>query len=120
MTDGIIAHDEGVRQEKERDDIAALAKGGRTNLFGFFLRLAARIPFLFIAGRAAVYGPAALGRFASALVVIELTSMICTMGEKRGLALRLSNSEGKVHPANVVADGSILALLASCAAALFF
>jgi hypothetical protein len=37
------------------EDIAALAKGGRTNFFGFVLRLAARIPFLFIAGR--LYGP---------------------------------------------------------------
>jgi hypothetical protein len=36
------------------DDIAALAKGGRTNFFGFLLRLAARLPFLFIAGR--IYG----------------------------------------------------------------
>lgn len=106
--------------DKERDDIAALAKGGRTNLFGFFLRLAARIPFLFIAGRAAAYGPAALGRFASALVLIELTSMLCTMGEKRGLAQRLSDTEGQVHPANVIADGSIIALTASCAAALLF
>ena len=106
--------------KREQDDIAALAKGGRTNFFGFFLRLAARIPFLFIAGRAAAYGPAALGRFASALVVIELTAMICTMGEKRGLAQRLSDTEGKVEPANTVADGMLLALLASCAAALFF
>ena len=105
---------------RQRDDIAALARGGRTNFFGFFLRLAARIPFLFIAGRAAVYGPAALGRFASALVVIELTSMLCTLGEKRGLAQRLSESEGHVHPANVIADGTILAVIASCAAALFF
>ena len=104
----------------EHDDIAALAKGGRTNFFGFFLRLAARIPFLFIAGRAEAYGPAALGRFASALVVIELTSMLCTMGEKRGLAQRLSDTEGQVHPANVIADGTILALIASCSAALFF
>ncbi|MBF7010313.1 lipopolysaccharide biosynthesis protein [Novosphingobium resinovorum] len=106
--------------DKERDDIAALAKGGRTNLFGFFLRLAARIPFLFIAGRAASYGPAALGRFASALVLIELTSMLCTMGEKRGLAQRLSETEGQVRPANVIADGSILAIIASCTAALLF
>jgi O-antigen/teichoic acid export membrane protein len=112
---------ETVAQERrEQDDIAALAKGGRTNFFGFFLRLAARIPFLFIAGRAAAYGPAALGRFASALVVIELTSMLCTMGEKRGLAQRLSDTEGQVHPANVIADGMILAVIASCAAALFF
>lgn len=105
---------------RERDDIAALAKGGRTNFLGFFLRLAARIPFLFIAGRAAVYGPSALGRFASALVVIELTAMLCTMGEKRGLAQRLSETEGHVHPANVIADGTILAVIASCAATLFF
>ena len=95
-----------------RDDIEALAKGGRTNFFGFFLRLAARIPFLFIAGRAAPYGPEALGRFASALVVIELTSMLCTLGEKRGLAQRLSESDEE--PANIVADGTLVALLVSC------
>jgi DNA polymerase-1 len=34
------------------EDIDALAKGGRTNMLGFMLRLAARLPFLFIAGRA--------------------------------------------------------------------
>lgn len=104
--------------ETARDDIAALAKGGRTNLLGFFLRLAARIPFLFIAGRAAAYGPAALGRFASALVVIELTAMLCTLGEKRGLAQRLSDSDE--HPANIVADGALVALIASCSAAAIY
>lgn len=104
--------------EPARDDIAALAKGGRTNFFGFFLRLAARIPFLFIAGRAAPYGPDALGRFASALVVIELTAMICTLGEKRGLAQRLSESDDP--PANIVADGMLVALLSSCAIAFVF
>ena len=109
-----------MREVERRDDIAALAKGGRTNFLGFFLRLAARIPFLFIAGRAAAYGPEALGRFASALVVVELTAMICTIGEKRGLAQRLSDTEGEVHPANIVADGMVIAVLASSAAALFF
>ena len=53
--------------EANRADIAAIAKGGRTNLLGFPLRLMARIPFLFIAGR--LYGEDALGRFASALVI---------------------------------------------------
>ena len=42
-------------------DIAALARGGRTNFFGFVIRLVARIPFLFIAGRMPQYGPEALG-----------------------------------------------------------
>jgi O-antigen/teichoic acid export membrane protein len=105
-------------QAEAGDDIAALARGGRTNLFGFFLRLAARIPFLFIAGRAAAYGPEALGRFASALVVIELAAMLCTLGEKRGLAQRLSESDEP--PANVVAEGMLVALLASSAFALLF
>lgn len=100
------------------DDTAALARGGRTNFIGFFLRLAARIPFLFIAGRADAYGAAALGRFASALVVIELTAMVCTLGEKRGLAQRLSESDA--NPANVIADGAFVALLASCAMAAIF
>lgn len=100
------------------DDIAAIARGGRTNFLGFFLRLAARIPFLFIAGRAAAYGPEALGRFASALVVIELSAMLCTLGEKRGLAQRLADSDE--HPANVVADGMLVALLTSSAMALLF
>ena len=43
-------------------DLAALARGGRINFFGFILRLLARLPFLFIAGR--MYGAEALGRFA--------------------------------------------------------
>ncbi|MDE8651174.1 lipopolysaccharide biosynthesis protein [Novosphingobium album (ex Liu et al. 2023)] len=105
-------------ESKSREDIAAIARGGRTNFLGFFLRLAGRIPFLFIAGRAPAYGPAALGVFASALVVIELTAMLCTLGEKRGLAQRLSESEE--HPANVVADGMLVAFLVSSVMALVF
>ena len=57
-------------------DIAALAKGGRTNFFGFLLRLVARIPFLFIASR--LYGAAAMGRFAAALVMVEFAGMLAT------------------------------------------
>ena len=74
--------------EAARDDIAAIAKGGRTNLLGFPLRLLARIPFLFIAGR--LYGPEALGRLASALVVLEFVALLSSVGLKRGLARRLA------------------------------
>lgn len=95
-------------------DLAALAKGGRTNFFGFLLRLAARLPFLFIAGR--YYGADALGRFASALIVVELIAMLCTIGEKRGLAQRLSESD-EDH-AHLVADGILAALLAGSVAAI--
>ena len=71
----------------DSDDLAALAKGGRTNTLGFVVRLIARIPFLVIATR--LYGAEALGRFASALVLIEIVALLCSLGEKRGLAQRL-------------------------------
>lgn len=95
-------------------DMQALAKGGRTNVIGFLVRLAARLPFLFIATR--LYGPEALGRFASALVVVELAAMLCTMGEKRGLAQRLSEGGGG-RDTNLVFDGLLVALIFSGAAA---
>ena len=94
-----------------QEDIAALAKGGRTNFFGFLLRLVARIPFLFIASR--LYGASAMGRFASALVMVEFAGMIATLGQKRGLAQRLS--EEHEHPANAVADALLVATLIALA-----
>ena len=94
------------------DDIAALARGGRTNFLGFLLRLAARLPFLFIAGR--YYGPELLGRFAYAIIVIELAAQLATIGLKRGLAQQLANTD-KPHDC-VVADGLLAAFIASAAA----
>ncbi|MDE1916516.1 MAG: oligosaccharide flippase family protein [Sphingomonadales bacterium] len=95
--------------------MAALAKGGRTNFFGFLLRLAARMPFLFIAGR--LYGAAALGRFAYATVIVELAGQLCTLGQKRGIAQRLA--EEKQHTANIVADGILLSMMIAVATASF-
>ena len=103
--------------EEAGDDIKALAKGGRTNFFGFLLRLLARLPFLFIAGR--LYGAEELGRFASALVIVELVALVCSIGEKRGLAQRLSEGGGR-DPTRLVYDGLFVALLLSAAAALVF
>ncbi|MCL6249651.1 oligosaccharide flippase family protein [Altererythrobacter sp. KTW20L] len=80
---------------------------------GFVLRLLARLPFLFIAGR--LYGPEAVGRFASALVVVELLALLCSIGEKRGLAQRLSDSDD--NPASLIADGMVVALVLSVIAA---
>src|SRR5690349_6197889 len=94
------------------DDIAALAKGGRTNFFGFVIRLLARIPFLFIAGQ--LYGPSLLGRFAYAVIVVELAAQLSTIGLKRGLAQQLSTTE-RPH-SHVVADGLLCAFIASAVA----
>jgi O-antigen/teichoic acid export membrane protein len=97
-----------------REDIAAIAKGGRTNLLGFVLRLSGRIPFLLIAGR--LYGADDLGRLASALVVIEFIALLATMGLKRGLARRLT--EEREHPANAVADAMLICIVSGGVGAL--
>lgn len=90
-------------------DTAALAKGGRTNFFGFILRLVARLPFLYVAGR--WYGPEAVGRFAFAVLVIELVAQLSTLGLKRGLAEQLSKPGA--DPRITVWDGMFVAFLAS-------
>jgi O-antigen/teichoic acid export membrane protein len=95
--------------DKQGGDIQALAKGGRTNFFGFLLRLAARLPFLFIAGR--LYGAEALGRFAYAILVVEFAAQLATLGLKRGLAAQLARTS-RPH-AQVVADGMLVSLVAS-------
>ena len=90
-------------------DIDTLARGGRTNIAGFALRLLARIPFLFIAGR--LYGPDLVGRFALAVVVVELAALVATLGLKRGLAQALSSTE-RPH-VMVVWDALAVAFIAS-------
>ena len=95
-------------------DIEALAKGGRTNFFGFLLRLAARLPFLFIAGR--WYGADALGRFAYATIIVEFAGQLATMGLKRGLAQQLSTTTDREHVC-VVWDGLLVGWVASIIAA---
>ncbi|MFN4096447.1 MAG: lipopolysaccharide biosynthesis protein [Sphingomonas sp.] len=102
---------------KQNDDLNALAKGGRTNIFGFFLRLLARLPFLFIAGR--LYGAETVGRFALAVVVVELAALLATLGLKRGLAQALASTD-RPH-AHVVWDGMVVAFVVSMlASALLF
>jgi O-antigen/teichoic acid export membrane protein len=93
-------------------DIDQLAKGGRTNIAGFALRLLARIPFLFIAGR--IYGAALVGRFAIAVVVVELAALLATLGLKRGLAQALAKAE-RPHVC-VVWDALAVAFFAALAA----
>ncbi|WP_404335815.1 lipopolysaccharide biosynthesis protein [Sphingomonas sp. MMS12-HWE2-04] len=96
-------------QDTAAEDINTLAKGGRTNILGFLLRLAARLPFLFIAGRA--YGPDIVGRYAIAVLVIEFAALVATLGLKRGLAQALSTTD-RPH-AHVVWDSLIVAVIGS-------
>jgi O-antigen/teichoic acid export membrane protein len=90
-------------------DMATLARGGRLNVFGFVLRLAARIPFLFIAGR--IYGAASLGRFAYAVLAVEFAAQLAALGLRRGLAQLLANA--KKPQSCVVADALLVAAIGS-------
>lgn len=95
--------------EPSREETAALARGGRTSFIGFVLRLAARFPFLFIAGR--LYGAEALGRFAYATMVVELVAMFATLGLKRGLAEAMAaRPDAQTH---MVYDSLLVCLIAS-------
>ncbi|MBV7266520.1 lipopolysaccharide biosynthesis protein [Erythrobacter ani] len=108
---------------KGGDDMATLAKGGRTNTMGFVIRALGGIPFLFIGYR--LYGVEEMGRFAAAFVIIEIFALVCALGEKRGLAQRLTEGaeqEG-VPQTNLVFDGMLTSLLfsiAACALLLLF
>ena len=98
-------------------ETAVLASGGRISFGGFLLRLMARLPFLFIAGR--LYGADGVGRFAYAIMVVELTAMLATLGLKRGLAADLAATDplGDRPHVHVVADALLLAWLAAFAGA---
>ena len=89
--------------------MATLARGGRLNIFGFALRLAGMVPFLFIGGR--IYGPAALGRFAYAVLTVEFAAQIAAFGLRRGLARLLADA--KKPQACIVADALLVAAIGS-------
>jgi O-antigen/teichoic acid export membrane protein len=89
--------------------MATLARGGRLNIFGFVLRLAGMVPFLFIGGR--IYGAAALGRFAYAVLAVEFAAQIAALGLRRGLAQLLADA--KKPQACVVADALLVAAMGS-------
>jgi O-antigen/teichoic acid export membrane protein len=108
---------EAAAQARDRAETAALARGGRTSFLGYVLRLAARFPFLFIAGRLEPYGADALGRFAYATMVVELVAMFATLGLKRGLAedmARHSFAEGReAGEAHALYDALLVSILAA-------
>lgn len=86
------------------DDLQSLAKGGRTSVAGFFVRLIARLPFLWVAAQ--WYGATQMGRLAVAIVVVEFAAQISTLGLKRGLALHMAG-DGKENGAW---DGALVVL----------
>lgn len=84
-------------------------------MLGFVLRLIARLPFLYFAGR--WYGPENVGRFAYAVLVVEFAAQLATLGLKRGLAQQLSQSADESEHPGIVWDAMAVATLAALALA---
>ncbi len=99
--------------DQQAQETAVLARGGRTSFLGYVLRLAARFPFLFIAGR--LYGAEALGRFAYATMVVELVAMFATLGLKRGIAEAMAGHNDSEH--HVLYNSLAATMLASAVGA---
>ncbi len=97
-------------------ETAALARGGRTSFIGYVLRLAARFPFLFIAGR--LYGADALGRFAYATMIVELVAMLATLGLKRGLAEDMAARGTPAGEAHALYDALLVSMIAGIGGAM--
>ncbi len=115
--------DKPLDPQKGGDDMATLAKGGRTNTLGFIIRALGGIPFLFVGYR--LYGVDEMGRFAAAFVIIEIFALVCALGEKRGLAQRLTEGaeEDGQRRVNLVFDGMLTSLafsLVACSILLAF
>ena len=85
-----------------------LAAGGSTSSASCF-GWRRECPFLFIAGR--IYGAAALGRFAYAVLVVEFGAQIAALGLRRGLAQLLADA--KKPQACIVADALLVAAIGS-------
>jgi len=110
-----VTAEAGVEGAASGNATAILARGGRTSFGGFVLRLLARMPFLFVAGR--LYGSSAVGRFGYAILIVELTAQLATIGLKRGLAEELAHA--RAPHADTLADALLLgAGLAALGAAL--
>lgn len=60
-----------------------LLKGAAANLFGFFVRLGARLPFLFVV--ALLYGKVIFGQYLFAITLVETLTAIILFGFKRSL-----------------------------------
>jgi O-antigen/teichoic acid export membrane protein len=90
-----------------------ILRGATATGAGFAFRLAARLLFLFVAGR--LFGPAVFGAYALALAAVELAVALGSLGTKKTL-FQLLDRHPAGHarpPAHVLLDTALLVLAAS-------
>src|SRR4051794_41805524 len=73
--------------ETGRDAGAMIVRGAQATAAGFAGRLAARLLFLFVAGR--LYGPAPFGAYVLAVAAVELAGSVGSLGMKKIVFPRL-------------------------------
>src|ERR1700704_3970640 len=93
-----------------------ILRGTSSAALGFVIRLAARLLFVFIAGR--LFGVALFGAFSIAVAVVELAVTVGGAGMKRQLFKLLDEGHYLRSPPHIVLDGIVLVFVASfiCAA----
>ncbi|MFL6858572.1 MAG: lipopolysaccharide biosynthesis protein [Allosphingosinicella sp.] len=100
--------------EAARDAGSLILRGAQATAAGFAARLAARLLFLFVAGR--LYGPAPFGAYVLAVAAVELAVSVGSLGMKKIVFQRLD--EGGERPrGHVLLDAALLVALASGALA---
>ena len=97
------------RMVKAQDDPGRIiVRGAQANAAGLVLRLAARLAFLFVAGR--LYGAHAYGVFVFAAALIELAVALGSLATKRTLfpLLDRARASGGRPPGHIVGDAALL------------
>src|SRR4051812_21661582 len=98
--------------EAARDAGSLILRGAQATAAGFAARLAARLLFLFVAGR--LFGPAPFGAYVLAVAAVELAVSVGSLGMKKVLFQRLDAAGGGARsPAHILLDAGLLVSLAS-------
>src|SRR3954447_19153860 len=95
-----------------KDPARLILRGAQATAAGFAGRLAARLLFLFVAGR--LFGPAPFGAYVLAVAAVELAVSVGSLGMKKVLCQRLDAAAGGARsPAHILLDAALLVSLAS-------
>ncbi|MDB5693658.1 MAG: hypothetical protein JWO81_2721, partial [Alphaproteobacteria bacterium] len=96
----------------DRKDAGRLImRGAQATAAGFAGRLAARLLFLFVAGR--LFGAAAFGAYVLAVAAVELAVSVGSLGMKKVIFQLLDRSGEGRSPSHILLDAAVLVTLAS-------
>jgi O-antigen/teichoic acid export membrane protein len=96
----------------ESNPASMILRGAQATAAGFAGRLAARLLFLFVAGR--LFGPAPFGAYVLAVAAVELAVSVGSLGMKK-LVFQLLDEAGERPPGHALLDAAFLVALASLA-----